>query len=143
MALVDIDLQTWFDLSEINTRHAHGRVVHIQLVKGAVPNDDGSLITDLMNAGFVHLAMPELVIAPDKQRFLGGLTVMQGLHAHIKCGRVRDRLNIAPRQLPAHGSNELHGQQYPCHAWVKVRVIKARANDFVRKLFVDRKLLAF
>ena len=143
MALVVIDLKTWFDLSGINTRHAHGRDVHIQLVKGTVPNDDGLLITDLMNAGFVHLAMLELVIAPDKEGFFGGPTVMQGLHSHIKCGRVRDRLNIAPRQLPAHGSNELHGQQYRCHAWMKVRVNKARANDLDRKLFANRKLLAF
>ena len=71
MAFFDVDLHTGPDRRWVNTRHAHGGIIHIKLMKRTMPHDDRTLIAHLMNARFFHAAVPELMVTPNKQWLVG------------------------------------------------------------------------
>ena len=115
MPVVDIDLVALFDVINVYPSHLHCCIVHIQLVKGAVPDNYGSSGTYGIDARFAHRPMPQLMEPPNEQRFrLICVAVifagMQRLHAFIKSIFCCSGLHCAPWEFPAHGGNEFHGQ---------------------------------
>ena len=117
---------------------AHRGIVDHQGMEAAMPDDHRPFAGNAIDPLALHLAMPDGMVAPGKERLLRIAHAVFDLHQAVDEGVLpAHRGHLLPRQFPVHGGDEMHRQQQRRHGGMQMRIDEAGHDDLVREAFVD------